>query len=141
MGSRTHHLSTVVQLPRQGRMLAYATSSTCDFIDLAAEMPWGVSDRPITPWRGCYVAIQAEESDLFVVLAKTTDMDILATGVSTADNDPEENVGMMIPAGQTIHTWIEEGAWKFLAFVTRTGETGYIRLWPSSRRELFGLDG
>lgn len=141
MGSRTHHLSTVVQLPRQGRMLAFATSDTCAFLDLSAEMPWGVGERPMTPWRGCYVAIQAEESDVFVVLAKTTGTGIAAAEVSAAADSPQEDVGMMIPAGQTIHAWIEEGAWKYLAYVCRSGETGKIRLWPSSRRELFGLDG
>ena len=109
--------------PRQGRMLAFATSDTCAFLDLSAEMPWGVGDRPDDavarllrrdPGRGVRRVRGAREDD---------GTDIAAAGVSAAADDPQEDVGMMVPAGQTIHAWIEEGAWKYLAYVCRSGET------------------
>lgn len=142
--SRVQHLSQSVQLPKQGLCLAFASLDTTAWVDLQAEIDGAsaIAGRPGKPWCGGFVAIQAEGSDLFVALttgAASPDNDLDAAGVSTASDDPEANVGMMIPAGQTVHAWIEEGTYRYLAFVNRSGESGFVRLWPSSRKELFNL--
>lgn len=143
--SRAQHLSNVVQLPRQGRILCFATGTTTDWIDTQAEVAGAgsVAARPGKPWCGGFIAIQADGADVYVALttgAASPANDIDPTTDSADSETPGTEVGMKIPDGQTVHVWIEEGAYRYLAYRTASG-SGQIRLWPSSRKELFGLDG
>lgn len=143
--SRAQHLSNVVQLPRQGRILALASTTTTAWIDTQAEVSaaGAVSSRPGKPWCGGFVAIQADGADVYVAL--TTGNASPANDLNPATNSssaasPGTAICMKIPDGQTVHVWIEEGSHRYLAHRTASG-SGQIRLWPSSRKELFGLDG
>ena len=68
--SRAQHLSNVVQLPRQGRILCFATGTTTDWIDTQAEVAGAgsVTSRPGKPWCGGFIAIQADGADVYVAL-------------------------------------------------------------------------
>ena len=82
-------------------------------------------------------------ADVYVALttgAASPANDLDPTTDSADSETPGTEVGMKIPDGQTVHVWIEEGTYRYLAYRTASG-SGQIRLWPSSRKELFGLDG
>lgn len=145
MGSRVQHLSQSVQLPKQGLCLAFATSTTTAWVDLQAEVTGAsaVSGRKGRPWCGGFVAIQAESADCYVALTtgNASPANNLTPATNSADSaTPGTAASMVIPAGQTVHAWIEEGAYRYLAYRTASG-TGRLRLWPSSRKELFNLGG
>lgn len=144
MSPRTQHLSTVVQLPRQGRCLAFAATTTTAWVDLKAEVASAsaVTGRAGRPWCGCFVAIQADGADVYVALttgnaSPANDLDPATNSANSST--PGTEVCMKIPDGQTIHTWIEEGSARYLAHRTGSG-SGQIRIWPSSRKENFNLE-
>ena len=145
MGSRVQHLSQSVQLPKQGLCLAFSTSTTTAWVDLQAEVTGAgaIAGRTGKPWCGGFVAIQADGADCYLALtegAASPDNDLDPATDSADSATPGAVACMLLPAGQTLHAWIEQGKARYLAYCTASG-TGRLRLWPSSRKELFGLDG
>lgn len=144
MTTRSQRLAALVQLPRQGLTLSVESTATTAWVDLQAEVDdLNIGGRPGQPWCGCFLALQADGGDVYIALTKgaaSPDNDLDVSAFSAGAGNPDVNGGMRIPDGQVVHAWVEAGHYRYLAHATATG-SATLRIWPSSRQELFGLSG